>query len=312
MISREILDTFYTPIYDERGKIGIENASKNVAYKKLFREENVKGAEYKIATHGTSGMWQSFTRGEEVPQSDPLQNFTVTATPKKLGMKIQVHKDDLRDVEEPAKVFLNKERLFQAMDYMEKGVYTVEKLCMDRFVNAFAAGAYALPDTKALCATDHPIVKSSATTFSNKITTAFSHDALEEMEEKIAKEARDTKNDYMVNIRPTILLHGPEIAGEVQRTLNVNAKFRPEDANNELNIYSGRYIPIETRFLQNAAAKYWFLIQPKGYLVLCWWAQPSYTSYIDEKYGYYYFQSEMDYDIVIADARQVWGSEGTT
>lgn len=104
------------------------------------------------------------------------------------------------------------------------------------FNNAFTAGDTAGADTKALCATDHPLSSDNAATQSNKGTTALSHSAVVTTIEAMQAFTDDTNE--LLGVDPNILLVPRGLAEEAH--VIINSLQKSGTANNDANYLNSR------------------------------------------------------------------------
>lgn len=112
--------------------------------------------------------------------------------------------------------------------------------------------------------TDHTITGAS-TTFSNKITNAFSRAGLEAAETKFVTFADNSGNKVIVKPNTIVTTDDPALVNAVAEFLK--STQRPDNANNAANVYSGKYTHLVLPYLSTTAAgaydatikNYWML-----------------------------------------------------
>jgi hypothetical protein len=134
------------------------------------------------------------------------------------------------------------------------------------FNNAFSATTAAMQggDGKALCATDHPLSPTDASTQSNKGTTALSFDAVTTTETAMMG-FTDAEGNNLGVMPDTILV--PVALSATARTIAGSAA-KPGTANNDANIHDG-YRVVVSRYLTDA--NNWFLVDSRMALMFLNW-----------------------------------------
>lgn len=126
-------------------------------------------------------------------------------------------------------------------------------------------GGTAIPDGKALCATDHPYSPSnSSSTNTNKISLSLDYDSWHEVQ-VMGQNWSDSKGNKMpvmfdlLMASPRLMSIAYQLAGmNAKQADNAQALYVPEQANFSLNIYRGTFDVIVNPYLPNAYN--WFAI----------------------------------------------------
>jgi len=133
-------------------------------YPEIF---NVKGSESSIEQFAGAtgfGLARLIGVGEDVQYDQAMQTFPKTFKHKRFGLGFKVDRTLIEDDKWGLIAYFTSE-LGRTVSH------TREIQAASVLNNAFTAGAYAGPDTKALCAADHPIPKGGGSQ-SNLMTTA--------------------------------------------------------------------------------------------------------------------------------------------
>lgn len=156
-------------------------------------------------------------------------------------------------------------------------VYNTRQLqIVEPFKNAFTitgtdyegqtiVGGTAVPDGKALCATDHPRSPSDTSTgIVNKISLSLDYDSWHEVQ-VMGQGWSDSKGNKMpvmfdlLMVSPRMMSVAYQLAGmNAKKAENAQALYVPEQANFSLNIYRGTFDVIVNPYLPNAYN--WFAI----------------------------------------------------
>ena len=207
-----------------------------------------------------------------------------------------------------------KSKITRAEALGRGGRARVERLVAAKLYNGFTvAGA----DTKVTFATDHPKnPEETGTTYDNLLEGPFSHDNLELAEAQIADNYYDLDGIPIADETTPLLLYAPAIRGVVQRVLSERADKRPgiDNRPQEVNIYAGKYIPVEWKFLgakMGGSDTAWYIIFPgMKMLKLIWAARPKFASWIENLHHRYYFDGWMWCVAEITDWRLGFASTG--
>jgi hypothetical protein len=126
-------------------------------------------------------------------------------------------------------------------------------------------GGTAVPDSKALCATDHPwSPTNSVNTNDNKTSLSLDYDSWHEVQVR-GQNWTDSKGNKMpvmfdcLMVSPRLMSIAYQLAGmNAKQADNASALYVPEQANFSLNIYRGTFDVIVNPYLPNAYN--WFAI----------------------------------------------------
>ena len=213
--------------------------------------------------------------------------------------------DEVRKTGSPDGAFLAKTSIFRLMGSKNR-IFTERTL--EAMFCTPTTGAWA--DTKPMLATNHPLKHTAASTFSNLLgTTAFSADALQDMERLISQNSFDSKGQS-IPLLPyaKYIVYGSYKRNDVLRVINPQTVT----ADNEYNVYSGRYIPVELPLLTDAAKCYWFIVlDPSALmdgLVYCEREPIHSVAWTDENLEAYMFKTRTRWMSYLYDPRIVWGS----
>lgn len=148
---------------------------------------------------------------------------------------------------------------------------TAEQYAVSVFGNAFSS-SYLGPDSKSLCATDHPYSPTDSTSQSNKGTSALTHDNLITAKQTMMR-WKDSRGNAVPVVPDTILV--PVELEESARVI-VESQLKSGVANNDTNV-NNRYRIVTTPYLTDT--NNWFLIDSRMagmYLKWYWRVQPEF------------------------------------
>ena len=148
--------------------------------------------------------------------------------------------DEVRKTGSPDGAFLAKTSIFKLMGYKNR-IFTERTL--EGMFSTPTTGAWA--DGQPMLSATHPLLHATGatTTFRNLLAfdPAFSADALQSMEQLIATNSFDSKGQS-IPLLPfaKYIVYGSYKRNDVLRVINPQTVT----ADNEFNVYSGRYIPV--------------------------------------------------------------------
>jgi len=216
------------------------------------------------------GLFREIEEGEGISFDSPLQMFDKTFKHKRYGLGFKVSQDVVEDDKISLVTKQTKELAMSAKE-------TQEIDAASTFNNAFTAASYAGPDGKALCASDHPLIKSGGSQ-SNILSVAadLDHTSLE-----LALTDFEMMRDASGRLR-----HVPvkRVVVAPQNRFNVHeilkSVMRSDTANNTTNglkyATDGMPDPFVWRYLTDPDA--WFLTSAPGRSGLVWfWRRKPYT-----------------------------------
>jgi hypothetical protein len=100
----------------------------------------------------------------------------------------------------------------------------------------------------------------------------------------------------------------------VQRVLSDRAGDRPGTPNRDINIYAGKYTPVESVYLSakmGGSDTAWYIIYPSMKMLKLVFAQkPQFASWIDNLKQRYYFDGWEHFVVAISDWRLGFASTG--
>jgi phage major head subunit gpT-like protein len=206
---------------------------------------STKAQEHFLSTGGM-GDWTEYKGAIEYDEFDQLYKTSFTHTEYVRGFQVE-----RKLVEDDQYNIINTRPRMLALGAMR----TREKHAASVFNNAFS-GSYLGGDSKALCASDHPLSPNRGGSQGNAGSTALSYDAI--IATRILMRAYKDDRGELIPIAPDTLLVPPALeqtAVEIVKTLN----NKPNTADNVVNFVSG--------FLRNVVvwdyltdSNNWFLI----------------------------------------------------
>lgn len=304
--SRENQATLYTPIYD----VYLLQDFKEEAQinQKVFTMTEDKTKEFKVNGMSALGVWEDANELEGGQYEDPVSGYPKTYTPTKKRKRLEV---SFEAVDQDEYAILSREKDARALG--RGGRARIEQDTSGVLYNGFTtAGA----DGDYLWGDSHPKnSEETGTTYDNLLSGAFSHDNLEAAESQISQYFKDPKGIPIAIMENALLLYPPALRGAVQRVLSDRALERPGTANRDINIYAGKYTPIEWRFLaadMGGSDTAWYIIFPEmGMLRVVWQVRPHFTSWVDYDLEAYVFSGRMLYAVGADDWRCGFASTGT-
>jgi len=210
------------------------------------------------------GLPSSVEEGEDTPTDYFVQGFNKTFRPVKYGLGIPASQELVEDdkfgiISKRAQALSNS--IYQAREIQAASVFN----------NAFSTGAYALPDTKALCASDHPLIKAGGTQ-SNLLSVAADLDVTS-LELGLTDWELIKTHEGFFQMLPT-----PRVLVASQNRWNVaellKSQMRSDTANHTINAFKytetgGTVEPlIWAGFLTDPDA--WFLVAPPDETETLW------------------------------------------
>lgn len=307
MTSRQNVAELYTPIYDHFMLSTFQEES--MISGELFQSIDDSTKKYIVDDISGLGVWEASNELDSGNYEDPVLGYPKTYTQGKFIKKFQA---SFESVDQDEYALLKKEG--EALAMGRGGRARVELDCAQTLISAFTTAG---PDGQYGFDIDHPKnPQETGTVYSNLLSGAFSHDALELAETQIAANFFDPKGLPIEQIEDPILLYPPALRGAVRRVLDDRALERPGTTNRDINRFAGRYKPVEWRYLAaggifGGSNTAWMIIfQELGFLKIIWSQRPHFTSWIDEEVDAYKFKGRMLYAQGYDNWRFGFGSTG--
>ena len=291
MVTKDVLDALYTPIYD---KFLLQTfAEGDQIHPKIFDSIDDKTSEYKFNGISGLGEWVDGDEGADGGYEDPVLGYPKTLTQTKKLKAISISFEAV-DQEEYALLGRLKDATATGRGARMRVERDTAAILSDGFSTA-------CPDGQYLWSNSHPKNREeTGTTYDNLLDGAFSHDALELAEAQIADNFFDPKGIPIETSESPIILYPPALKGAVMRVLSARATEQPDIALRNINRFAGRYTPIEWKYLSSALGgsdTAWYIIFPElKLLAIVWSKRPHYSSWIDYKNEFYNFKGRMLYD----------------
>ena len=300
------LAQLYTPIYDSF--MLASYAPLEQVHPKIYDVITDPTSEWKHDDVSGTGRWTTASEGSGGGYQDPVLGYPTTITPEKRWSKLAISFESI-DQDEYAlakKIGESKEMGKGAKDDIETNTANF-------LTNGFTTASS--PDGEFLFDTDHPKNREeTGTTYDNLLAGAFSHDALEAAETQIAANYFDERGIPIPPSISPILLYPPALRGPVARVLDQRANERPTTTQRDINIFAGKYTPVEWQYLSAACGgsnTAWFILYPQlGFLKVVMNSQPHFTSWVDEDLEYINFKGRFLYDYGCINWRCGFGSTG--
>jgi hypothetical protein len=305
-MTRSELSDLFTPIYDEFAMMAFDEPS--MVHPKLFDVINDPTKDYKYNAISGLGAWEAANEDSETGLDHFIIGYEGSVSQAKYRKYFYVS----FEVNEQMEYASLKSKIVRAEALGRGGRARAEMSCAAMLYNGFTTtGA----DAVATFSNSHPKnPEETGTTYDNLLDGAFSHDALETAEKQISAEYFDLDGLPIARSGKPILAYAPALAGVVGRVLSERAGERPGVTTRDINLYSGKYIPVEWDYLGAALGgsdTAWYIIFPgMKMLKMVWGAKPQYTSWIDNLKQRYYFDGWEHFVPAITDWRLGFGSTG--
>jgi len=212
----------------------------------IFNVENSsKAQEFNLGLGelGVMDEWQS--SGAKVSYEDFSKGFKSTYTHKKYSKGVQLERELVED-DQYSEIKKRVKKLARVV------YFTTQKHAASVFNNAFNASYYG-PDGKALCASDHPKMPGSASTFSNVGTLELTAENVETTRTNMLAWTDDKGNELL--IMPDTLIVPPALRKKA--IIIAETKEEPDITDHAINIWVGNLAVVEYPFLTDSNA--WFL-----------------------------------------------------
>ncbi len=305
MTRNEMLDLF-TPVYDRFAMIKFDEPAG--AHLVAFDEITDPTMEYKTNQLSGLGAWEAVDEDTD----DGLDHFIVGYEKTNIQQKYRKFFYVSFEYNEQMEYAALKKKIITAQALGHGGKIRVLIQTAAKLYNGFSVAG---PDGQYMFDTDHPKnPEETATTYSNLLSGPFTHDNLELAEGQIADNNMDMDGDPFVLPDKPYLLHAPAAKGVVQRVLSDRAGERPGTDDRDINIYAGKYTPVESVFLgasMGGSDTAWYIVYPSlKNLQLVFAQKPQFASWIDNKFHRYYFDGWQDFLVANPDWRGLFASTG--
>ena len=244
------------------------------------------------------GLFVETGEQEQISYEDPLQMYDVTYTPKKYtkGFKIseELWEDDQYNVmrKKPAQLGRAARR-------------SSEKLAADVFNNAFTSTVLG-GDAQELCSTVHPRSDGGSSQSNASSTGITLTDTNLETGEMAMRKHLDDKG-MRVQIMPSLLVVPVDL--EKTAKILVGSNLRSGTADNDVNVYKGRYSVIAWEFITSTTA--WFLMDKRQHKLNWFWRiRPEFAQDKAFETGTGLFKARFRSAVGFSDWRGTWGSKG--
>lgn len=305
-MTRNELADFFTPIYDEFARMAFDEVP--MFHPQIFDVIDDPTKDYKYNAVSGFGKWDTAEEDTNTGLDHLVIGYEGSVSQQKYRKYFYV----TFEVNEQIEYASLKSQLFKAELLGRGGRAAVEAKTASMLYNGFTTagsdGYYSFYDS-------HPKnPEETSITYDNLISGAFSHDNLELAEAQISKNYFDLDGLPIARSGKPIILYPPAIAGVVERVLSERALERPGVTTRDINLYAGKYIPVEWDYLGSALGgsdTAWYIIFPgMKMLKMIWGGKPQYTSFIDNLNQRYYFDGWEHFVPAITDWRFGFGSTG--
>jgi hypothetical protein len=223
---------------------------------RLFGVSNSELSAENVTGIGATGLMQPWQGQVYYDDVDPLWDKTYTHEKYSIGLKIDrdlwddAQHNEVRDRVQRVTLSVHRSRQIHGHSV---------------FNNAFTAGAYAGPDSVALCSAAHPYSPSNATTQSNAGTSALSVDSLEATRIAMMNFVDDRGKKMLVT--PDTLIVPPAL--EMTAKEIILSTDRPDTADRATNVQKGSYKIVTLPLLTDS--NNWFLADSAQMKLLMKW-----------------------------------------
>jgi Mu-like prophage major head subunit gpT len=298
----DFFDTTMLPALN--AKIWKTYNAKQQLYSKLLNVDTTGRMIEQFSQMAGVGLATLINEGQDTDVDTFVQGYHKTFKPAKYGLGIAasqelVEDDQIGIISKRAVALANS--INQTIEIQGASVYN----------NAFDATNYAGPDGKALCASDHPLVKAGGT--QSNLGTSADLDVTA-LEQGMTDWELTKTHEGFLQLLPT-----PRLLVAAANRWNVHeilkGQMRSDTANHTINAFQytengGTIEPIVWSFLTDPDA--WFLVAPPAETETKWlWRKQAYTkSDYDERkeIGYVFMRYRADFGFY--GFRGVWGNPG--
>lgn len=308
MTRNELLDLF-TPIYDEFTMIAAQGVE--VKHPQIADVVVDPTKDWKYNAISGLGAWQAVTEDSDEGLDHFVIGYEGTITPLKYRKYFYVS----FEVNEQMEYAALKSKIAKAQALGRGAPARLEMLVASVLINGFTTawtgdGLYLFYDSH------YKNPEETGTTFDNLLSGAFSHDNLEAAEKQISANMFDLDGLPMAPYagRPKLVFPSA-LRGPVGRVLSDRATDQPGTELRNINLYSGKYDPVEMDYLGAALGgsdTAWYIIYPalKNLKLIKNVAAPQYASWIDNLKHRYYFDGWLFAEAGANDWRGLFGSTG--
>lgn len=257
-----------------------------------------RDSETDSATSGFGKLQQTDELGA-LDYEDPVKMYKTVYTPLKYtkGFKVseELYEDDQHNVIKKMPAALSK-----------SVIYTTEYYAASVFNNAFSTSYTSYGDAKPLCSTGHTRAD-GGTSQSNASATGIVLNETNLETGRVALEKALNDKGEMVNFMADRIL----VPVDLRKTAEilVNSTMRPATANNDVNVYLGKFNVIAWRYLSSTTA--WWLMDSSEHLVnWLWRIKPELKNDYNFDAGAALWKVRVRFAYGWSDWRGVWGSKG--
>ncbi len=289
----DLLEPGFRQIFDDA------YAEQPEIFPSIFKMETSTKQDEKDSGVTGFGLFQQTGEGEQIDYDDPLQMYDVTYTHQKYtkGFKVseELVEDDQYNVIKGKPAQLGR----AARRTAENSAANV----FNRALNTSYLGGDATP----LVSTIHPR-SDAGTSQSNASSTGITLTEINLETGRIAMREQLDDRGMRIQVMPDTLLVPIDLEKDAQ--IITGSNMRPGTADNDINVYSGRFKVIGWEYLtQNNTM--WFLLDSKQHKVTWFWRiKPEFKQDVAFDTGMALFKGRMRFSNGFSDWRGVWGSLG--
>lgn len=269
-------------------------------YDKIFNvDTSTKKEEKDSAVHGF-GLMPSKAEGMGITYEDPAQGYDVTYTHVTYGMGFRVTEEMWED-----DLYGKIKKLPKAL--AKSAMHTVEQACANIFNNGFVTTYNSGGDSKALFATDHPLVGGGTQANTPAVAADLTVSSLQAAITAIEEMTDD--NGIVLTLKPKTLLVPTALKWTAKELLKSEKK--PGTADNDINALADEDLGYTTwPYLTDDDA--WFLLTEKDEheLNFFWRRKLDTDDESDFDTGDLKFKATMRFSVKWSDYRGTYGSPG--
>lgn len=257
-----------------------------------------RDVEIDSATTGFGKLIQTSELGA-LDYEDPLKMYRTTYSHLKYAKGFKVSQELVED--DQHNVIM---RMPKAL--AKAAVYTTEYYSAAILNNAFDSTKTSYGDAKPLCSTAHPRAD-GGTAQSNASSTGITLGETNIETGRLAlRKQLDDKGEIIMLEDNTVI-----VPLDLEKTANIlnKSEMRPGTANNDVNVYSGRYKVLAWRYITSTTA--WFLSDRENHLLNFFWRiRPEFKNDFNFDADAALYKVRIRFSVGWSDWRGIWGSKG--
>lgn len=268
-------------------------------FPKIFNVNSSDKQDEKDSAISGFGLLQQTSEGEQIDYEDPVQMYDVTYTHQKYtkGFKVseELYEDDQYNVikGKPAQLARAARR-------------TAENSAANVFNRAFNT-SYNGGDAKPLCSTAHPRSDGGSSQSNASSTGITLTEPNLETGRTAARQQLDDKGQR-IQVMPDMILVPVDL--EKDAMIITGSNLRPGTADNDLNVYQGKFKVMGWEYLTNSDTMWFLLDSSQNKLQWFWRVKPEFKQDNAFDTGMALFKTRTRFSNGWSDWRGIWGSKG--